>query len=419
MAHIPSTPPTALLELREPEAARPARSPLDVFALWRAMTRRQRFWIFLWCAFLVVPSAVMTRVLAKEQRDYVKEAIQRHRARLSGAEPGQTVAERSPPPGHERDVPDVVNVGIYLDRIPDLAIVSSSWKADFYVWFSWNRADLNPGETFQVINGQIESRTLLRKSETGGQHYALYRVVAEITKAFDIARFPRDEHMLTISIEDQALQSYQLVYAADLGASDISSRVTVPGYSTVGVDTAVKPHSYRTTLGDRALPRDYKATFSQFLFGVSVARSSWGLFTKMFVALYLAMGLAIAGLLLRSAGERLALGGTALFVAIMNAETVAPLIPNTGTSTLADVINGIGYTYISVIIIQAIIYQKFVDHDEADAPVARAFDLCSLVLITTLFLGMNVGVLTAATSTADESLQARSGRAPLAETSPT
>jgi len=384
---------------------------VSVTMAWRKSGTRARVFLVAWCLLLIVPAAIMYRVLVDQQRLNVQQTIERHEARMSGAEPSQTIAERSPPPGHEADVPAIVKVGMYVDRIPEFSVVTSTWKADFYLWFLWDHEGLNPGETFQIVNGETVSRTLLRKSENGKEHYALYRVTAEITKSFDVARFPRDEHMLTISIEDQAAQSYQLRYVSDRGSSDISSRVTVPGYRISDVLTAVKPHSYKTSMGDPALPADYKATYSEFLMGISIERSSWGLFLKMFVALYISVALALAGLLLDSAGERLALGGTALFVAIMNAESIATLTPDTGTSTLGDVVGSVGYLTIGVLIVQAIISHKYFSRENANRHVGYLFDWATLVLLTTLFVGTNVGVLSAATSDATAHLALTSAKA--------
>ncbi len=58
-----------------------------------------------------------------------------------------------------------MKVGGYIDRISEFSVVDSSWKVDFFVWFNWDGEDLNPGETFKVVNGEILSRTLMKKSD--------------------------------------------------------------------------------------------------------------------------------------------------------------------------------------------------------------------------------------------------------------
>ena len=335
--------------------------------------------------------------LTAQQRRNVERAATQNAARMSTtvAVQGHTQPERTPPPGHEADVPREVEVGIYLNRISEFSILDSSWKADFYIWFRWSGEGIDPGETFKMATGELLNRELLKKSDAGDRHYALYRASAQISKKFDISRFPRDEHQLLITIEDRALESYQLVYKTEPSESDVSSRADVPGYDIVSLKTNVKPHSYKRPMGDPDLPRDFKATYSQFITGIVIARPTWGLFVKMFVALFIAMLLAVGGLFLTSPSERLALGGTAIFVAIMNAEANASLVPATGMATLGDVIDSIGYIAMGVVIVQSIVYHRLV-RDGEPGPVCLVFDRVSIVLIPLLYVALNAGVLFAA-----------------------
>jgi hypothetical protein len=392
----PSAAPPPRTSQRSPASDPPGVGVAGFFAAWAKMTRSQTIFIVAWCALIVISTFVLFQVLTAAQRRNVELANERHRARLSpGNVVGQTEPERTPPPGHENDVPRTVNVGAYVDRVSELSIVDSSWKLDFYVWFNWQGDDLNPGETFRVVNGEVLSRTLMKKSDAGDRHYALYQASAQITKKFDVSRFPRDEHQLTLSVEDGAAQSYQVTYITDPAASSVSSRVDVQGYAVAGIETSVKPHSYRSSMGDPALPQTYKATYSQFTVAIPIKRASWGLYLKMFLTLYIAVGIALGGLVLVSPSERLAMGGTAMFVAIMNGEANAAFVPSTGQTTLGDVINVLGYLAIGTIIVQAIIYHRFFSSDERP-PVVRVFDAMSIVLLSASYVILNAGVLLAA-----------------------
>jgi hypothetical protein len=359
------------------------------------MSPAKRFWMVAWWAWLVIPAGVGYWLLTSQLHDYRAATVQRHASRMS-AESNQSEAERTPPPGHENDVPARVKVGVYVDRISEFSFVASSWKVDFYVWFTWT-GDLTPGETFKLVNGELITRTLQEKTDHGAEHYALYRVTAQITKSFDTSSFPRDEHLLTIAIEDQSLQSYKLAYVTDDAASDISSRVVVAGYKTVGKSTVVRPHAYKTSLGKPGLPSNYKATYSQFLFGISIARPSWGFFAKLFLATYIAVVLALAGLFVRGADSRLGLASTALFVAVINGMEISSVVPEDGTANLADLVNGVCYLVIGQVILQAILYHRYFSDDDANPHHATLFDRTSFVLITAITLVFNLGIVRALT----------------------
>jgi hypothetical protein len=368
---------------------------------WSSLRTWQRTWLIGWCLLLIVPAVIGYVVLTRQQAHHREQAIQRHLDRMDPTKNDAvaTKLELTPPAGHEHDPPAVrVKTGAYVTRIPKHSVVEASWHVDFYVWFVWDGSTINPGETFKVVSGEITSKALMRKTDEGERHYALYRVNAEISKTFDTSRFPRDEHVLTIVIEDQGLQYYQMVYTTDDEASALSSRVDVPGYAITRKQTVVKPHTYKTSMGDPTLPADYKATYSDFVLAITIARPTWGVFFKMFLPLYLAIVLALVALFVRGAGERLGLVSTALFVAVINGMTVNGMIPDTGTTTLADVISILGYVFIGQTIVQSIFYHRYFADPDKETNAALLFDRSTFVLVSVQAVALNVGILAAASS---------------------
>lgn len=359
---------------------------------WSELTKRERTFLTIWCAALIIPGLLAFVLMTGHQRKKRDDARERDRARMSehSVIAGRTEPERTPPPGHEHDVATIVRVGMYVDHISEVEVVHSVWKMSFFIWFRWE-GDLTPGESFKIVNGEINTRTLLEKKDEGKTHYALYSVKADITKNFNLARFPRDEHLLTISIEDSAKQSYAVKFEADSNGTGVSSRVAVPGYVITNTTTVVKPHSYMSAMGAPWLPENYKATYSQFTTGMSVERPSWGIFGKMFVGVYLAIAMGLAGLFIRGGGERVSLISTALFVAIVNALTIVSLVPDTGIATLADLVSNTGYVIIAVLILQAVIYQRA--FPDPEAPAARMFDRTTLVIVTLFTILINLGIV--------------------------
>jgi len=98
---------------------------------------------------------------------------------------------------------------------------------------------------------------------------------------------------MTILIENNKRQFYDLKFAPDVDGSDISSRVNIPGYRILSTAVIEKPHTYKTRRGDPRLPADYKATYSQLVFGIDIKRASWGLYLKMFVGIFSAVAFAM------------------------------------------------------------------------------------------------------------------------------
>lgn len=270
-------------------------------------------------------------------------AIARHEARIdpNKTESGKTEPELTPPPGHENDIPSDVKIGIYVDRIVSLSIRDTSWTVDFYIWFRWSDPRFDPGETFQAVDGEIISRKLLERKETGSEFYSLYRAKAVFTKFFDPSRFPVDDHLLTINIEDSKWQSYQLRYVVDEENCQVSSRVKVPGYKIDDAKFVVKPHSYQSSRGDPDLPTGFKATYSQFICGLWIKRPDFEYYIKMFLPLFAAVTISLLGFL-RKLNDRTNLQVGAFFASTAAVYVISRLLPDSNISTLTDRVINLG-----------------------------------------------------------------------------
>ncbi len=367
-----------------------------MFKNFAALTNGQKIFLLAWVMAILALGGYAGYTLIGRESQNLQASIIKHVARIDSdvTESSKTQPERTPPAGHENDIPLDVTVGVYIDRIPALSIRDSSWTADFYIWFNWKDDNLHPGDTFQVVNGEILSRHKLEEKFENGAHYALYRVIARTTKLFDATRFPRDDHLLTLSIEDTALQSYQLRYIADDANSSVSSRVAVPGYNIYNTSAVIKPHSYKTTRGDPDLPTGYKATYSQFIYGIWLARPNWGLHFKMFLTLYAAILISMIGFF-TSPSHRFGLVIGSFFAAVANTYITASIVPDTGISTLADIINGIGVAAIAVIMFQTILSQYFFENKKQEA-FSDIFDDVTFFALMSIYIALNIAIPLAA-----------------------
>jgi hypothetical protein len=79
--------------------------------------------------------------------------------------------DESPPPGQEAHPVDV-KVGVYLNQIPDFSLRNLSWTADLFVWFQWTGDMLDPGESFNILDGNILLKDKIFESVEGETHYS-------------------------------------------------------------------------------------------------------------------------------------------------------------------------------------------------------------------------------------------------------
>lgn len=368
-----------------------AKTPME-----RVSTAGRRFLIAWSAALILLGGGAGVAAVARVYR-HKQHTVALHRTRMDpvATEAGKTQADTTAVPRAKEAVK--VRVGLYVDRIVELSIKDSTWTVDFYLWFNWTGDGLTPGETFQVVNGQIESKEKLDEITNGAEHYSLYRVVAKITKMFDAARFPTDDHLLTIHIEDKARQFQDLLLVPDTENSNISSRVNVPGYEVSGTAMVSKPHSYKTTRGDPRLPAGFKATYSQFVFGIAIRRPDFGFFIKLFVALFIAVAIAMLAFFIKptDVDPRFGLGVGGLFAAIANSYVTSSLVPDTGVLTLADMVNQVAIVTILLTLLESTI-SLYILERLGDEPLSRRFDRVSAVLFAVGYAGISLALPLAA-----------------------
>ena len=359
-------------------------------------TARGRLFLATWALFLFLAFLVPGILLGSAQRLHKFESSEQQRAQIDpqAREPGLTAADSSVPEGAR---PVEVTAGVYVERIIALSIKDFEWKVEFYVWFRWEGDQIRLEDGFEVVDGTIESAKKEREEVVSGAHYELYRVVAQMTKFFDVARFPRDDHLLTINIETPAYRRNELLFRADAENSAVSSRVRVPGYVVERMMTVEKPHAYKTGRGDPQIAPGTKTTYSQLRCGLAIRRPDAGLYVKMFQALFVACGIALLALFIKptDVDPRFGLGVGALFAGVANSYVTSALIPDTGTMTLADVVNGVGIAVILLSLVQSTISLYLFDR-RGDEPLSRRFDRLSFWILLAGAVALNAALFAAA-----------------------
>lgn len=289
-----------------------------------------------------------------------------------------------------------VKVGMYVERIIKLQSTDTEWVVEFYLWFTTQNPDLKPGESFQILNGDIlESVKIKENAEiVNGQkeYYSLYKVIGSITKFFNIVRYPLDNHLLTIQIEDKSLPLSKLEYIADQENSVLSSRMQAPGYDIVDKKIVSRVHSYQTNRGDITLT-EAESLHSQFAIGLSIKRPDLGLYLKMFQGLFAAVTVALITFFLGyGSGDRIGIGIGAFFAAVANNYISLNELPHGGLLTLTDIVNGIGLFTIMMTIASAQIANWLADRQQKNE-LAKLFDRTSFAICLLGYIGLNTLVV--------------------------
>jgi hypothetical protein len=328
--------------------------------------------------------------VACQQNEAKEAAAKRHAARTAVAEAKERPAGAP--------APIEVRTGVYIDRIPNIGFQDASWTVDFYVWFNWHGAGIEPGKEFQVVDGAIDSNETLSRYDNGDDHYELHRVTATFTKVFDITRFPTDDHVLTISIEDVEHGSEELVFIPDVEGSEISSRVKVPGYVTGKATMVVKDHAYKTTRGDPRFASDHVATHSQLIYAIPIHRPDWSLFLKLFLTMWVAVAVSMLVFFIKptDVDARFGLSVGALFAVMANAYVIQGSLPAASGLCMADLLTGMSTLTLLLTLGQSTLALTLCHREHED--LARTFDRLTFASLTLAFVIINIAIPLAASN---------------------
>lgn len=354
--------------------------------------RNGRQLLMLWISLLLLFFAAVTWLGGSKIYGDRVASESRHSERLDpdDTEEGKTGVDLSALKMSETHRHQEVKVGIYLDRIIEISTKSTGWTADFYIWFKWQGDDIDPGKTFQVIDGEIVSKTLVEDFKDGGGRYALYRVTARITKFFNVMRYPLDDHLLTIRIEDMALPWNELRYLPDADGAVHSSRVVVPGYRLKASRIISKPHAYKTHRGDPRMSAQTQAVYSQITYGIGLVRPDWGLYFKMIQGLFASVAIALLAFMLGpSSRERTGLGVGAFFASVGSSYVNLSQLPGIGVVTLIDMVNGVAMLTIFLSIMGSVLSSRMAAN-ESQRALAERFDQVSMFIFVVGFSTANI-----------------------------
>lgn len=348
--------------------------------------------LFLWGGILITFYLIATIVAATIVRKDKISSEKHHKYSLDAnfQEDGRTWIDPAELNKNIQKPVSKVAVGMYVDHIVDLSTLSTNWTVDFYIWFRWKDKNIHPGDTFQIMDGEILSSNLIDSTFYDDEHYELYRVVAKITKFFNVMRFPLDDHLLTIPIENKVYTWQQMQFVVDKEVSDVSSRVILPDYKITNTFLSTKPHPYKTNRGDPRYKSDRMIVYDQVIYGLEIRRPDWGLYFKMFESLFASVAVALLVFFMNPQGDgRVGLGIGAFFAAVASSYVTTTELPGIGILTLSDLINIFGMVTIFLTVLCSIIVMK-VAEDETKLVLAKIFDRLSFMIFLIGYTGANI-----------------------------
>lgn len=313
--------------------------------------------------------------------------------------------------------PTKVTVGMFLNSVPSVDLVSNSFKFDAYLWFRWDPAAwppklrqptapaedgsgvgddeageeeagqeaIGPATTFEIIGSDGEVTTIPLYAKPG---YCCVQVKGERLNHWDVRSYPFDRQELVLVVEDGSFDMREVAYEPDTQGSGISSELRVTGFRTEAPVAEVRPFSYETSFGDPAVDPARPSRYSRFRFVLPVERESWGLFFKLFTGLFVCAVIAMVALFINATqvDPRFGLCVGGLFGIVGSSYLVSSLLPETSELCYADKLHILGLVVVLVVIVEsAFSLSLHLNHGERGAAAAKRLDRATFGVLAVLF----------------------------------
>ena len=215
-----------------------------------------------------------------------------------------------------------VQTGLWIINIQKIDLEASSYRLDFYLWFSFNPSQITASEVsqFEFVNGQPNVKQI-----NANDSYLEYRVTGDFLKSFDFSLYPFESHDLTIELEHTNLANDSLVYDVDQ-TTGMESAASVAGWNLGNIQSQVQLHSYSDQ------------SFSRPVFTVTLSRPMTSAVIKSVLPIAIITAISLLAFVMSAEDftQKMALGITTLLSATAFHLSLLNGIPPTGYLTFAD-----------------------------------------------------------------------------------
>jgi len=282
-------------------------------------------------------------------------------------------------------------VGIWPSVIYNIDLSANSYSMAAYVWFLW-KGDLDPTKTVEFDNN-VDSANFSKVPNypqpitlPDGRHYQCLRVEGKFFQAYNLQRFPLEDHTLNLIVDENTYSRKTIVYKFDSHDSGVDAAVNIPGWRIkewIGTD---ETEHYPTNFGDPTFGSK-SSDYAMIRFQVIVTRPVNYFIFKMMLPLMIILLANWTALFLhpKETQTRIGLSGTALLTTVFLQQGYSSNLPVTYL-VLMDKIYVVAFILIVASLIQEVIQSLIAKRVGAEAA-ARALwiDTTSVIVQITIF----------------------------------
>ena len=259
----------------------------------------------------------------------------------------------------------VVYAGIDVEQINDIKLDSQEFEMQGFLWLKWmGNIPWNEKHKFfwnQVLGGEEGAVSLGRHLNTPTK-YLSFKLRSTFKADYDLRQFPFDTQTLTLDLSaakfgvDEALFVVDRTHLRSIHDIMASKKALPPGYKLIGIDHFSGTKPFESSLGRGKFSHE-GADYSVYRVSLNVQRLPFPYFLKVFLPLFILMGVSLAVFLVPVQGSfsvRMSLAATALLSAIVLHLSRTQSLPNVSYLTRIDYYFVFAYLFMATTIVASI-----------------------------------------------------------------
>ena len=298
-------------------------------------------------------------------------------------------ADDSPPPGTCR-------VGLALESLHNINLDNGTTDADFWIWSVCPDDRFAPLTTMEFLNANSVDMSLEGGAVVDGLHWTYARVSGTFRLEWNLARFPFDEQVFRIVMEDTAHVAQEFAYEADTSDPIPESDPRIKDWRIVGTSLTTGTETYQTTYGDPSDPAG-STDYSQLVLTATFERDDLTSFIKLTFVVYIAFLISLISYLLNLRNPtilsaRMSIISGTLFAVAVSMRTATSTLSTEEGLTLVDMIHIAALIAILIDAVTALVTQRLIENEYPAEKVTRVNHIV-MVAVVLGFVLANIGLI--------------------------
>lgn len=283
---------------------------------------------------------------------------------------------------------DTVSVGVYIVSIHDIDFKEKEYAVNLWLWLKYKNKDFDFYNNLEVPQAKSVTKSFMTMDTTGDRVYMQMKLQCVMKDSWRINNFPFDRQTLRFGIENSQFDTRSLIFKADTVGQHFDPRFTLRGWNIDSCIVGTNVRMYETGFGDTSLPTPH-TEYSAFRVRLVVTRDAGGLFWKMFLGMYLAFLIAYVCFYIHADGidSRFGLSVGSLFAVVGNKYIIDSSLPDSTTFTLVDTLHGITLAFIFAVIASTAYSLNLVKKNQLKK--AHRFDMIVAQVLLLIYLILN------------------------------